>query len=284
MTQPPPTDPSDELDARYRRLSGADSTRPSEAVQRSILAHAQELVAQRRRAEMPAARPRRWRGAVFGLLAAAALAGIMVAPRYLGYLTRPAQTAALQEAPPRVTTTIAPSALAPAIPQSTPPSVTSAARAPAPPAGLSSPAANPRRRAQAVQDVAAVPQISAPAVSSSAGTSALRPAATAQSATRSEAPLAADRASALRRAAQAGDLAALQRLLTQQPAIDARDPQGRTALMLATMNRQPEAVQALLAAGADPNAADAHGVTPLQAAMAMDSAAIVAALQQYGAH
>jgi hypothetical protein len=39
----------------------------------------------------------------------------------------------------------------------------------------------------------------------------------------------------------------------------------------------------LLARGADPNAADAHGTTPLQAALAGHQGAIAAALQLAGA-
>jgi ankyrin repeat protein len=53
--------------------------------------------------------------------------------------------------------------------------------------------------------------------------------------------------------------------------------------MLATLHGQTNAVAVLLAYGADPNAADADGTTPLQAAKAGDHPAIVAALQRYGA-
>jgi hypothetical protein len=94
---------------------------------------------------------------------------------------------------------------------------------------------------------------------------------------------AADPAAAVRRAAEIGDLAGLQRLLEKQSDIDSGDAAGRTALMLATLHGQTDAVAALLAYGADPNAADADGTTPLQAARAGDHPAIVAALQRYGA-
>jgi hypothetical protein len=53
--------------------------------------------------------------------------------------------------------------------------------------------------------------------------------------------------------------------------------------MLATLHGQADAVTALLAHGADPNAADADGTTPLQAATAGDHQTIVAALRRYGA-
>jgi hypothetical protein len=96
-----------------------------------------------------------------------------------------------------------------------------------------------------------------------------------------EAP--ADPAAAVRRAAEIGDLSGLQILLEKQTDIDSRDAAGRTALMLATLHGQSGAVAALLAYGADPNAAAADGTTPLQAARAGDHPAIVAALQRYGA-
>jgi len=87
----------------------------------------------------------------------------------------------------------------------------------------------------------------------------------------------------LRRAAEIGDIPHLQALLDKKTSIDARDESGRSALMLATLRGQSDAVDVLLAHGADPNAADADGTTPLQAAKAGDHPAIVAALQRYGA-
>jgi ankyrin repeat protein len=53
--------------------------------------------------------------------------------------------------------------------------------------------------------------------------------------------------------------------------------------MLAVLHGHKEAVNALLAAGADPNAADANGTTPLQAALAGAHSAIAVALEQSGA-
>lgn len=99
-----------------------------------------------------------------------------------------------------------------------------------------------------------------------------------------------DTAAALRQAAEAGDMAALQTQLSAHTdsdppsQIDARDSNGRTALMLATLRGRGPAVEALLAAGADPNAADAQGITPLQAAIAGGQPDIIAALQRAGAH
>ncbi|HEX4618612.1 MAG TPA: ankyrin repeat domain-containing protein [Steroidobacteraceae bacterium] len=95
-------------------------------------------------------------------------------------------------------------------------------------------------------------------------------------------PLPAD-PDTLRHAAGAGDLTALRAQLAAGGDIDARDAQGRTALLLATLHGQPRAVALLLADGADPNAADAQGTTPLQAAVAADEREIIALLRRYGA-
>ena len=92
-----------------------------------------------------------------------------------------------------------------------------------------------------------------------------------------------DPAAALRHAAETGDIPQLQMLLGKPHHIDARDETGRTALMLATLHGQIRAADALLAQGADPNAADAQGTTPLQAAVAGDQQAIAAALRRAGA-
>jgi ankyrin repeat protein len=102
------------------------------------------------------------------------------------------------------------------------------------------------------------------------------------------APLAAaarssEPAAELRRAAEIGDIPQLQMLLDKQPLIEARDENGRTALILAALHGQSRAVDMLLAHGADPNAADGHGTTPLQAAVAGNQQAIVAALRRAGA-
>jgi hypothetical protein len=88
---------------------------------------------------------------------------------------------------------------------------------------------------------------------------------------------------ALRRAAEIGDIPALQDLATKQFDVDARDPGGRTALILAASHGQAKSVDVLLAHGADPNAVDANGTTPLRAALAADQPAIVAALRRAGA-
>ena len=55
----------------------------------------------------------------------------------------------------------------------------------------------------------------------------------------------------LHEAATAGDVAAIGRLVAEGADIDARDGAGRTPVMAATIARQTEAVRALLDAGAD---------------------------------
>jgi ankyrin repeat protein len=87
---------------------------------------------------------------------------------------------------------------------------------------------------------------------------------------------------ALRAAAQSGNVPRLKALLAHHIDIDARDPWGRTALMLAVRGDRKEAVEVLLAAGADPNATDAGGTTPLEAAAGAQPE-IAAALRRAGA-
>jgi hypothetical protein len=91
-------------------------------------------------------------------------------------------------------------------------------------------------------------------------------------------------AATLRSAAESGDLPRLRALLAKRPTdLEARDPAGRSALLLAVLHGQAAAVDALLAAGANPNSAAADGTTPLQAARSAHEASIAAALRRAGA-
>ncbi len=83
----------------------------------------------------------------------------------------------------------------------------------------------------------------------------------------------------LHAAAGAGDVEALRRLLADPATrVDAPDGLGRTALMVAVSTRHAAAVRLLLAAGADPERADASGATPRSVARTGASAEIAALL------
>ncbi len=75
----------------------------------------------------------------------------------------------------------------------------------------------------------------------------------------------------------------MQAAFDQHVDVNARDSQGRTALMLAAAIGQVSAVKALLAHHANPNIADANGVTPLRAANSNGQSRIVVILRQAGA-
>ena len=321
---PPSQDQPDGVDEQYRRASALDPSRPSEAVRRAVLAHAAQLATGLAlRDEGSKSKPTRtavnqawWRPAILGTLAAAALAGLVIVPRFLALRSPPAAAAPSAEgsvpntAPVLVaqapdTRTDEPAPSPPAVgPESTAeprastrsvdmPSHTGRARpkvnaavsdGPAPVVAESASVAPPARgKAQSTDArVADLEARQRRAPSNTSATTAITAAPRLGVAvTPTDAP--ADPAAAFRRAAEIGDLSGLQALLEKQADIDSHDAVGRTALMLATLHGQTNAVAALLAYGADPNAADADGTTPLQAAKTGDHPAIVAALQRYGA-
>jgi hypothetical protein len=209
--------------------------------------------------ERTAANQRWWRPAIFGTLAAAALAGILIGPHYL---------------PPRGPSTVAQSKIEATRPE--PDAVQS------PPISQSPPPSSPliAQRQSMAKDRAAAGNAAAIAESAQdkASSYTAPPKNVSPMGASAEAP-----AAALRRAAESGDIGNLQILLHQRLDVDARDAGGRTALMLATLHGRIRAVDALLSAGADPNAADAGGVTPLGAAMDANQSAIAAALRRAGA-
>ena len=291
-----PDDP--EVDAQYRQLMAADPSAPSEATRRAILAQARQLAADRRPLAPHAAhRPgTRWgRTALLGTLAAAVVAGLIIVPHYLvpGASAPPESVAITQFDPPASLAVAPPPAVQPRVSTH----VTSEhalARKVVPPAaaadnaavaGKSIPPSAPVQEATVARSALAETkqgstagirqQDSAnfPARTSSAAAPAVGAAVSVQE---------ADPGARLRHAAQIGDLAQLQALARDQTDLNARDASGRTALLLATLNGQADAVAALLAYGADPSIADAQGVTPLQAARTTRAAAIVATLERYG--
>jgi len=260
---------------------------------------AEERTAANAPAKISSTRPARhrswWRPAAFGTLAAAALAGVLIAPQFLTprappkSASAPAQVsqpkaAASPEAPVEIKEQLSGSAAAERTPA--PPE----AQGNAAPASDSAAAKNAPTKAQSMAKVENTSKArSGAATSNDSETDARRtqtitsPASRMLAAPRAAAPVPQELAAELRRAAEIGDVPTLQSLLGRQPVIDARDESGRTALMLATLHGQAAAVDALLARGADPNAADARGMTPLQAAVAGNQPAIVAALQRAGA-
>jgi len=289
---PPGRDEPDDADDLYRRASALDESRPSELVRRRVLDHATQLAAERAAKNAPPGiasarganrtwRPRR--PAIFGTLAAAALAGLVITPRFFTPSAPPS-------APPMATISAAPPAAD---------SRNQEAPAPAAPEQRANRTAEPAAEF-AAKDSPAKTQNMAAARSKTAASAGMQAdarrdqdvastaASQAGALAQPMAPLAAarrssDPAAELRRAAQIGDLPQMQTLLDSEPLIEARDENGRTALMLAALHGQSQAVDVLLAHGADPNAADGHGTTPLQAAVAGDQQAIAAALRRAGA-
>jgi Ankyrin repeats (3 copies) len=284
MSNDAPEDPA--LDAAYRRAARAAGV-PAEATRRAILAHARGLAASRApgtlgsRARVSWARP-----ALFGALAASVVAGLLLAPRWRLTGTAPAALAArvapaAPAAPAEAPVQIAPSEVLPQERKE----ARAAAPAPAPLLAQqrkedlpASPLGSPPRPRPDAGDTLAEPTVLG-------GLAAGRSAAISNTTTQhvaAAAPVPELPGAALRRAAAAGDLAQLEALSRGPPDLNARDAQGRTALLLATVNGHANAVAALLAYGADPRIADTQGVTPLAAARSAGNTEIVAILARYG--
>jgi Ankyrin repeats (3 copies) len=301
---PPRQELPDDIDEHYRRVSAMDPSRPGEGVARAVLAQAAQLAAERAAKSGPtnitsmrAAAKWPWRRpAIFGTLAAAVLAGLLLMPRLFAPSVLPtAEIPPAQNVEPAAEKSVAPAQAVQqsrdAIidePTSSPTAQRSSAKRPTKAIGASrsemaaepsvvgenatSPVeAFPRGDTQRThRDSAAAAGMAAPA---------MLPAAPMLQAARE----ADDAAAQLRRAAANGDALGLQSLLDEHVGVDTRDARGRTALMLAIVNGRLNAVEVLLKHGADPNATDAHGTTPLQAAISGNRHAIIAALKRAGA-
>jgi Ankyrin repeats (3 copies) len=293
---PPNQDDPEDVDDHYRRVSALDPSRPSESVRRAVLGYAAQLAAERAaKKDSPrrAARQTWWRPTIVGTLAAAALAGILIAPHFL----TPRAPSLAEIAPASVSRSGASAT------QARPPAVESApdraADEPMSPVfreaqrsvehrvsarNAAAKAVPPPPAAIAAQNATAASGAEAmTSITSTVSGGAVPPPPPAASAPMLLAGHLTYSAAALRRAAEIGDIPGLQAALDQRVDINARDAGGRTALMLATSHGQIAAVNALLSRGADPNATDARGTTPLQAAVAGDQGAIVAALKRAGA-
>jgi Ankyrin repeats (3 copies) len=297
---PPSQDEPDDADEFYRHASSLDPSRPSESVRQAVLKHAVQLAADRAAQQAPTrihtrrpASKQGWRRpAIFGTLAVAALAGLLVAPRFLvepPAAPTPAVGPSLRQdvsaaAPVEASTAaerLSADVLASAPPTALPPAPATAPRAPV--ARTAAPRVSPGTAASPAMD-----RILAESGSLTGGLPAIAAQNSRAKAQNFAAPMGpvahpTDPAAALRRAAEIGDVPGLQTLLDEQVDIEARDSSGRTALMLATLRGQIKAVDTLLAHGADPNTADAQGNTPLQISLAGDEPAIAAALQRAGA-
>jgi hypothetical protein len=316
-----------ELLERYRRASGTEAAAPSEAVRAAILAEsrrvaelrAQEAREQRIDASRPAANDSRWKITAFGTAGAALVAVLLFAPR-LWERAPPApsaggavvaesanKAAASSEAgaaqPPKLDSLrTSPSA------ESLQEIVVTQAKRESPKAERAAPPERQRAEALAqsapeqktyVQNyVAAAPlaDAAAPPAPTAAPAAATAPAATPVAPTpeiasrhRSlNAARVADlkntpQPGALLSAAASGDTAQTTVLLNQGAELEARDDAGRTPLMLAVMQHRPEVVRLLLDRGADPNVADSAGRTPLQQAKQENLREIAALLERAGA-
>jgi hypothetical protein len=263
---PPDNDEQDDIDARYRRLAQADTSRPDASVQRAAFAHAARLAAERTAKPGSDARgtrrtTRAWRTPLFGGLAAAALVALLVTPRLLGpdsTATSPREIAS--PAPPRAESYVAAD-------KSAQPAATAA----------------PSPRAVPMPKLESTRKAGSDALEAASG-SASTLAANRRAAAPASDSGAGDPSAGLRRAAESGDVQGLSALLDEKLNLDSRDSAGRTALMLAVINGRTDLVNTLLVRGADPNLTDSYGETPLHAATAGNYTEIAAALRRAGAH
>ncbi|MEO7108463.1 MAG: ankyrin repeat domain-containing protein [Rhodoferax sp.] len=126
--------------------------------------------------------------------------------------------------------------------------------------------------------VVIAPPPPAPAVADAAP--ALSPAPRLSAAPRARNMQTASPSAAFLEAARTGNTDGLQQLLTQGVAINTRDDNGNTALMLAVRHQQVSIVRTLLAMGADSNLTNREGLTALQLANQLGLADMVQLLQE----
>jgi ankyrin repeat protein len=311
-TMPPQKDEPDDIEAEYRRWSASDTARPADSVRTAVLAHAARLAAERRNS-LPSSKSKRaryrWAAPIFGGLAAAALVGFLVIPRFIdsgqsagksadALVARDAQSTTLPQAPPPGVAAKSPAPARESIDAKATANASSSATSrakrtsPASPsapvqelnksvvvtgslAGRSKTEAAPNGGAEAAADSAPSARLAA-----SAPSAAFRPRAGFTATAGSSVDIGAE----LRRSANLGDFPGVTALLGGKVDLESRDSAGRTALMLAASSGRTAVVNALLARGADPNATDSYGATPLGAALAGNYAEIADALKRAGAH
>jgi Ankyrin repeats (many copies) len=252
-----------ELEELYRRAGTADRARPNARVRQRILAHAAQVAASSsRRISL------RSTGWLAVPAAAAVIAAMILVPRHTVTISPPShpiQSAAKPSSGQRGEAEQQAPAPAPAPAPATTPSL-------APPIPTSSGA----------PDAGIIGGIRAQSPSADLSESY-----TSRRSASAERRLAQDLeppTARMQRAAIDGNAALLRSLTRQYPAlVDQRDAQGRTLLMLATLHHHREVVEELLANGADPNAADRGGRTPLDVANSQGDDQISAALKLAGA-
>jgi ankyrin repeat protein len=319
MNQPPSGDGDDDMERRFK-TGLQDEGGPSEAVRRAILDHASRMAVEHARGQPSGRRlamlPARRRNTIFGALAAAVFAGLLVVPMLRAPVVhRQSPVAAPPESVPQSAQAPAPQSAQPSAPQSAQPPaprlaelernnsayrgagaqrrITADADKPKEAAGPASSSSNYASQAK-IEPQAVIgglpspaapptaPAMQAPA-SDAASAIAAAPAPSSRQLARATTS-SVERGESLRGAAAAGDLAAVNALLGSSLDVNARDRSGRTALMLAILNGHADVVEALLARGADLNAVDSSGVRPLQMARAKGNAEIIDSLLRAGAH
>lgn len=269
----------EELLQRYREASDTEPAAPAEHVRAAILAEGLAAAGRYAASQSHAHRGtrRRWMYTLIGTASAAVLAGILVLP---GFLKRgPAETPGATMSAPRAA---APAELArrkevelePAPAPAAAPALTPApARTLAPAASLEA----------APQTPPTLPVAAAPAAKKSA-----EQAPEAMSADASVAAGLARRSEARSelqaiRAVTGNDLEGLKQALQAGAAVDERDRQGRTPLLLAVELGNMELAKELLDHGANPAATDAAGRTPLALARQLRRTDLVDLLERAGA-
>jgi hypothetical protein len=281
----------EELIARYRRAGDADAAAPSESARRAILAESRRVAEQlakkapqhRFDVSRPAANDARWKITAFGTVGAALLGTLLIAPRL--WESRHATEVSSVPAAAPAAATAAPAVLAaPAAPAA---KNASSDAAPAPKLESASSTREALNEVVVIQAqrksvLPGVAQNIAPLPSSPPGVA--RGGAVSMSADRAARAGSVPTPASLPAAAGLGDVRQAALLLDQGAAVDARDEEGRTPLMLAVARGRLEVVRLLLARGADPNAADNSGRTPLQQARAGNLREVAVLLEQAGAH
>jgi hypothetical protein len=294
-----------ELLDRYRRASETDAAAPSDAVRSAILAESRRVAEQLAANQpaptgsppsfdvsRPAANDSRWKITAFGTAGAALLAALLIAPRYLERLPT-AQNSTVPAAAPAEESKFESQEAAALQENAVPPQK---AREQPLDKKNAQPAQNYAAAPLALKPApAAPPAPTAPSEDSAQNIIAGYPPSVDRAARASQGgALSAGAARAARErdalepinlqsAAAAGDLAQATLLVDQGAAVDARDTQGRTPLLLAVAQNQLAVVRLLLARGADPNAADNAGVTPLRLAKDRDLRDVAALLERAGA-